>query len=230
MQSLLKKYSAVFISLLVFGILGLCYAFIPSFKSVTQELWSALLAGNTKEVQKIISGFGFWGALILVLIIVLQMFLIVVPSWLPMVVAALAYGFIEAVAISVSGVFIASSLGYVLGLQIGHHNIKRISGKKNYKKLSFWVKEYGFLSVLLFRISPFLSNDAISFIAGGMKMNFLKFIGATLAGIIPLSVAIAYFSSSINQLKESLYYIGGAGILLYGIFIWLDYRKRKSKA
>ncbi|PSJ15995.1 VTT domain-containing protein [Nitrosomonas supralitoralis] len=44
------------------------------------------------------------------------------------------------------------------------------------KKTDHWVSCYGFWAVVLFRISPFLSNDAISFIAGALNMNYRKLL------------------------------------------------------
>jgi len=84
------------------------------------------------------------------------------------------------------------------------------------------------LSIVLFRVSPFLSNDAISVLAGGLKMNYIKFITATMIGIVPLATAIAFFASDIETLKTGLYWIGGAGIVFYGIFVFIDHKKRKG--
>lgn len=58
-------------------------------------------------------------------------------------------------------------------------------------------------------------------------MKYRKFILATLAGIIPLAFAIAYFGEDTDTLKNGLYWIGGAGILIYGIYVYIDHRKNK---
>jgi len=59
-------------------------------------------------------------------------------------------------------------------------------------------------------------------------MNYLKFIAATMIGIVPLATAIAFFANDIETLKTGLYWIGGAGIVIYLIFILIDHKKRNK--
>jgi len=82
--------------------------------------------------------------------------------------------------------------------------------------------------VVLFRISLFFSNDAISFIAGIFRMRYRKFMMATYAGMVPLSFAVAYFSQDIDRLENGLYWIGGVGAVLYGLYIYMDQKKREK--
>ncbi|RXJ88865.1 hypothetical protein CRV01_09590 [Arcobacter sp. CECT 8983] len=230
-MSINKKYIKYFpiITSFVFIILILILYFInDSFKNNINELWEVFSSGNKEEITNHIKSYGIWGAIILILIMIFQLFLVVFPSWLPMIIAALVYGFIPSVIISLIGVFLASTLAYVIGNTISENTLKKYISKKSFDKLDFWINNYGFFSVIIFRVSPFLSNDGVSLIAGALSMNYLKFILATIIGITPLAVAIAFFSSNINELKEGLSYISGIGILIYTIFIYFDYKKRKN--
>ena len=61
-------------------------------------------------------------------------------------------------------------------------------------------------------------------------MKFWHFLVGTLAGITPLTLAIALFSDNSDDLKNGLVWLGGGGILLYGVYVWLDRRaERKEK-
>lgn len=141
----------------------------------------------------------------------------------------MAYGFWLGVLISLIGVTVASSIGYFIGVKIKGAVLKKLIGEKNLDKMEFWISNYAFGSVVLFRISPFLSNDAISFLAGMFEMGYKKFLTATLAGMIPLSLAVGYFSEDTEKLKDGLYWIGGAGLVAYAIYIYIDQKKRKQK-
>lgn len=222
------KYSSFIITSILILTLLLLYFYNDDFQSNLNIFINALIDGNKDKVSEVVKGFGWYGILALIVLMVLQMFLIIFPSWLPMIVASLAYGFLPGIIISSIGVFLASTLGYAIGRSISDNALKKFISDKTFKKLDFWVSNYGFISVALFRISPFLSNDGISVIAGGVKMQYFKFITATMTGIIPLAIAISYFSSNTQQLKIGLYIIGGIGIVLYGIFIYFDYKKRKK--
>jgi uncharacterized membrane protein YdjX (TVP38/TMEM64 family) len=97
------------------------------------------------------------------------------------------------------------------------------------KQMDFWINSYSFGTVVLFRISPFLSNDGISFVAGMVEMGYKKYMSATFLGIVPLTLAVGYFSENIETLKNGLYWVGGGGLVAYAIYIYFDYKKRKKK-
>ncbi|TQD39048.1 TVP38/TMEM64 family protein [Haloflavibacter putidus] len=225
----IAKYSSLFFTIGLLLILTILYFVLPEFQSSVKELWDALLTGEQERISEVVKGFGAWGVVALILLMVFQMFLVIFPSWLPMIIAALVYGFFPSILISSAGVFLASTIGYSIGHGISESALERFIKEKTFKKLKFWVSNYGFWSVVLFRVSPFLSNDAISILAGGLQMRYLKFITATMLGIIPLATGVAYFAHDIDQLKSGLYWIGGAGILIYAAFVYIDYRKRKKK-
>ena len=187
-------------------------------------LWN----GSHENTQEYFEDFGVWGPLAIIAFIVLQMFLIFFPSWLPVIIAVRAYGFWWGILIALAGVIIASTIGYFIGKSIKSAILKKIFGEEKMEKMDFWISNYAYGSVVLFRISPFLSNDAISFIAGMLQMKFKKFMMATLTGMIPLSIAIGIFSNDISTLKEGLYWIGGVGFVAYAIYIYIDYKKRRK--
>jgi len=224
----IAKYSSLYFTLALIISLVILYFTYPAFQDAINELWKVLKSGDQDKISSTIQGFGAWGVVAIILIIILQMFLVVFPSWLPMIAAALVYGTFSSILISSTGVFLASTIGYSLGLGVSENALHKFISDKTFDKLNYWVSHYGFWSIFLFRVSPFLSNDAISVLAGGLKMNYIKFITATMIGIVPLATAIAFFASDIETLKTGLYWIGGAGILFYGIFVFIDHRKRKG--
>ncbi|MDT0295022.1 TVP38/TMEM64 family protein [Mesonia ostreae] len=227
-QKLIKN-SSLIITAAIFAVLILLYFFYPNFQQGFNEFWEVLMTGNEEKIANEIKSYGAYGIAIIILFIILQMFLIIFPSWLPMIVAALVYGIWPSILISSTGVFLASTLGYFIGIQLNENALQKFISEKIYKKLEYWVSNYGFWSVVLFRISPFLSNDAISIIAGGLQMKYVKFISATMLGIIPLATAIAFFAQDINTLKTGMYWIGGAGVLFYVAFVIIDHKKRKKQ-
>jgi len=121
----------------------------------------------------------------------------------------MAYGFWWGSLISLTGVVLASYIGYFIGEKLKGVFLTKVFGEDNLKKMDFWIGNYGFGSVILFRISPFLSNDSISFIAGMLGMDLKKFIYATLCGMVPLTLAIAYFSENPSKLKGGHLYFPG---------------------
>lgn len=224
-----SKYFSFYLSgFIIAGLVG-AYFGIEAFREFVDETWQVLMSEDTERTREYFEQFGIWGPVAIVVFVILQMFLIVFPSWLPIIVAVMAYGFWAGVAISLIGVALASTIGYYIGLKLKGAVLEKIFGEEKIEKMDFWIHNYAFGSVILFRISPFLSNDAISFIGGMFEMGYKKFMLATMAGMIPLALAVGYFSEDFSRLEDGLYWIGGAGILAYGIYIFIDYKKRREK-
>ena len=108
--------------------------------------------------------------------------------------------------------------------------MKKIIGKKSEKKVASFLDDYGFWAVIITRLNPFLSNDAISFVGGVLSMGYWRFMGATLAGILPLTIFIAVFGKNIDNLKMGLLWGSLVSLLCFIAYIWYDKKKKpKSK-
>ena len=144
-----------------------------------------------------------------------------------MVVSVLAYGPYWGTLISVAAVAVASSIGYLIGRYLGEIAIARLIGDQKEKQLKFYVEKYGVWAVVITRLAPFLSNDAISFVGGILQMGYWRFIGATLAGIFPLAALIGYFGENNDRLKTGLIWVSALSLILFVGYIIYD-SKRKS--
>lgn len=226
-SSTTKSKLPLYISIaLVFGIVT-SYFLIPEVKEFLDEAWSVLTSDDEERVQKWVSGFGWLGPIVLVLAMIAQMFLLVVPSILLMVVSVLAYGPIWGSVIIIASVYAASTVGYFIGSYFGDTIVKRIIGKKSEKKVASFLDDYGFWAVIVTRLNPFLSNDAISFVGGLLRMGYWKFMGATLVGIAPLTAFIAIFGKSIDELKMGLLWGSVFSLLAFGAYVWWDKKHKK---
>lgn len=203
------------------------YFVLPSYRAFVDEGWELLRSGDDQRIAGWFAGFGLWGPILILGLMLLQMVIFFLPSWLPMVVAVLAYGEFFGAALSIGGVAAISSLAYLLGEVLSDKTLHRITSESTRERLGVFVERYGVGAVALFRLSPFLSNDAISFVAGIVRMGYWRFLLATLLGITPLAVAIAWFARDIDTLRSGLLWIGGGGLVLYAAFIAVDHWRRE---
>ena len=93
-----------------------------------------------------------------------------------------------------------------------------------------FIDDYGFWAVIVTRINPFLSNDAISFVGGLLQMGYWKFIGATMVGIAPLTIFIAVLGKSTDRLQTGLLWGSLISLVAFGIYVWWDKRKKSDTA
>jgi len=227
--SVSKSKAPLYISLALVASIVACYFLIPSVQEFLDKAWAVLTSGDEKRITQWVDGFGWFGPVVLILAMIIQMFLIVIPSVALMVVSIIAYGPIWGSLIVFAAVFSASTIGYIIGRYFGPVIVERLIGEKNEQKIADFIDDYGFWAVIVTRVNPFLSNDAISFVGGILKMTYWKFIGATLVGIAPLTIFIAILGRSTDQLKSGLLWGSLVSLVLFGAYVFWDKNKRKNK-
>lgn len=217
----------LFLSIALVTALVLAYFTIPSFEAFLNEAWEVLLSDNESKIRNWVDQYGWWGPVIIIVAMTVQMFLLVIPTILLMIVSVLAFGPVWGSLISYIAVFTATSVGYTVGNYFGAGTVTGLLGEKTFKKIETFLKEYGFWAIAITRINPFLSNDAISFVAGILKMNYSKYITATLLGITPLIGFIALTGSNTDSLKDGLLWGSTVSLVLFIAYVIWDKKRKK---
>jgi len=194
----------------------------PAWHDLVVETWEVLVSGDQARIRELVEGAGWCGPLLIVILMTLQMFLIIAPSWLLMVVAVVAYGPLLGSLISLVSVLVAAVVGYGLGRLVGERALGSLIGRNAEQRVTEEVERYGVWAVLIARVNPLLSNDAISFVAGVLRMGFRKFVLATLAGIAPLVALIAIFGREAGSMKSGLLVISLISLVGLGAKVLFD--------
>lgn len=222
-----SKWPLIITGLIIAALVG-SYFIFPGFQQEVDNSWQVLTSGDQQRISEWVSQFGFWGPFFIVLAMVAQMFLLVINVVALMLVAIIAYGSFWGSVISVVAVLVASTIGYWIGRSVGQVGVSKLIGQKSERKVSGFMNEYGSWAIIIARISPFLSNDAVSFVAGLAKMGYLKFIGATLAGIVPLTILLAWLGENNERLKTGLIWVSAVSLALFiGYVVYDKYFKKK---
>lgn len=219
----------LYLSIAGFGGVILAYFFVPQVQAFFDEAWSVLTSNDEQRIQTWVNDFGWFGPILLILAMIVQMFLLVIPTVLLMVVSILAYGPIWGSLIILISVYAASSVGYIIGKYFGDRVVTRLIGEKSAKKIENFLKDYGIWAIIVTRINPFLSNDAISFVGGLLRMGYWKFIAASLSGITPLTIFIAVMGKSTDSLKTGLLWGSSVCLVIFILYIWWDKQRKRSK-
>lgn len=218
----------LYFSIGVVVILIALYFFVPDVQEFFKEAWEVLTSDDEKRIKEWVEGFGWLGPIVLIFAMIAQLFLLVIPSVLLMIVTILAYGPIWGSLIILVAIFSASTVGFIIGKYLGETFVLQLLGKETEEKIESFIEKYGFWAVVVTRLNPFLSNDAISFVAGMLTMKYWKFIGATLIGIAPLTAFIAYLGKSTDSLKTGLLWGSVVSLILFGGYIYWDKKINKD--
>lgn len=221
-----QSHLPLYISVGIILAIVIIYFFVPEVQRFLNEAYSVLTSQDEERISSWVGQLGFWGPFSIVLGMIVQMFLIIIPSPLLMLVAILAYGKIWGTLLAIFAVLVASSVGYAIGDLLGEVSVEKMIGTRKKQKLESFVERFGAWAVVLFRLIPFLSNDAISFVGGLLGMQYWKFITATLFGIAPLAILMAYFGAHNDQLKNGMIWLAGIGLVCFiGYLLYKKYRK-----
>jgi uncharacterized membrane protein YdjX (TVP38/TMEM64 family) len=227
--SVKKSKAPLYISITILVVILAAYFFIPEVKEFIQEAWAALSSGDEERIEQWVSQFGYIGPLVIILAMVLQMFLLIIPTIALMVVSILAYGPWWGSLIVFAAVYAASTIGYLIGAYLGPVIVEKLIGAKTEKKIGQFIEDYGFWAIFITRLNPMLSNDAISFVAGLLRMGYWRFIAATLTGIAPLTIFIAIMGQSNDTLLQGLLWGSIVSLILFIGYVWWDKKGRKQK-
>jgi len=218
----LKKHWPQFFSFLILLGLATLYFISEPFEELVFGLFKALKDLDQAALRELILSYGYWGPLIIILSMLLQLFALPLPSFLVMLISVLVYGPIWGVLLAILAIFLVSSLGYFLGKALSESWMKAIISEKAEEKLESILNRYGFWAVFIFRLNPLLSNDAISLVAGLLKFSYRKFILASLAGTFPLLLLIAFFEERAEEFESSLIWISLFMLGFVALYFYFD--------
>ena len=192
----------------------------------TRQGYDVIAAGDLAGIREWIRSAGYWGPVTLIALMSLQMFLLVVPSWLLMIAAVLVYGPWAGGALAVLAIVIAAAVGYAIGRIAGQPTIDALLGDQTQAWVHRQTDRYGLWAVVITRLNPLLSNDAISILAGAVRLRFSQFMLATLAGIVPLAIATAVLGAQAKDAKTMLVAMSGlVAASLVGRIAWRRYTR-----
>lgn len=206
-------------------IFAACYFFVPAFQQEIDTAFDVLTGEDDERIQQWVSHFGIMGPIVIILGMVVQMFLFVIPNVLLMMIAIVSYGPFWGGVISFVGVFAASSFGYYIGRNLSRVTVNKFVSVDNQHKISAFIQDYGVGAIMITRMSSF-SNDALSFVAGMLKMDYRKYILSTLIGITPLIILLAVFGKN-EKIEWALIWIAAVSLVMLIVYIVLDKRRKK---
>ena len=215
------------ISLGLLGIAGLLYLAVPEFRQGVQEAYTILTSEDQERTREWVSQFGLWGPVVVLITFVLQMFLFIIPNILLILICILSYGPVWGGLLAWVGIFLASTVGYFIGSRLSPVIVDKLVSAKTQEKLQDFIRNYGMKAIFVMRISS-LSNDGLSMVAGLLKMQYRRFITATLLGITPLIAILAIFGHN-GKVEKGLIWVGGFLLTCLVVYIIIDKRRSKRK-
>ncbi|SEI72672.1 Uncharacterized membrane protein YdjX, TVP38/TMEM64 family, SNARE-associated domain [Deinococcus reticulitermitis] len=214
---------------LIFGGVGaalLGSLLVPEVRVFLGEAYAALTAKDPQVTHAFVRSLGWAGPLALVAGFVLQAVLPVIPAIVMIAVTARAYGPLEAFFIVYTGTMLGATAGYWLGRTVGNSLVRLLIGESARQKAYAFAQQHGAQGVLIFRLMPVLSADAMNLVAGAARMPFRPFLLATLVGALPVTVLVVWLSDDNTRMLWGLGILSAVVALVAGARWWMGQRRR----
>ncbi len=220
----IKKLPALLSVILLSGLVAAYFVF-PSYSAWVNEAFEVLTSQDAARIRLWVARFGAWGPIAIVVVMVLQMFLLVVPNILLILITVLSYGPLWGSLLALFANFVSSSVGYFIGRRLSHVVVDRLVSSATQERLREFLRDYGMKAVVALRLST-LSNDGLCVVAGLLNMKYWRFITASMIGITPLITVFAIFGHN-GRLERGLIVVGVALIVALIAYVVVDRRRQK---
>ena len=222
---LLRKKSGVillFVMLIGLGFGGIYHRQIWGY---FLELTAAFQ--NIETAREYIASYGALAPVVSAILMVFQSVVAPLPAFLITFANGLLFGVWWGAALSWSSAMLGAALCFFIARVLGRPIVVKLLSESAVNASDRFFQRYGKHAVLIARLVPVISFDAISYGAGLTSMRFLWFVVATGVGQLPATLLYSYLGDRVTGSIKILFW--GFGIVIASsITIGLIKRRRKE--
>ena len=194
--------------LLVAAILLIIYLSVPSVNAFITNAAAVLGSANVDAVIEYIRSFGAYAMAFSFCLMVFSSLIAPLPAFMITLSNAAIFGWWQGALLSWSSAMVGSGLCFFIARGLGRDVVERFAGKGALASVEGYFEKYGTKTILVCRLLPFVSFDAVSYFAGLTPMKFLPFFLATGIGQTPATIVYSYVGGMLT---------GGARIMMTGL-------------
>ena len=174
---------------------------------------------NMERFRALLDSFGIAGALILIAIQIAQVLSGVIPALPIQLAAGLTYGPFGGLAICMTGIFIGSTIVFLLVKRFGRPLIDRVFSKERQSKLAF-LDNTDRLGTVVF--IPALPKDVFTYLAALTPLTFRRFICISMVARIPMIFCDTFASGALiegNYKSAVMMFVVAAILGIFGMLL-----------
>ena len=218
-----KKFPTRWVVVGVIALLFLIYFTVPSVKSTIDKFIGSLLSGDVEKVKTLIRSYGPYAIGVSFFLMILSSVLAPLPAFLITFSNAAIFGWWQGAIISWSSAMVGSVLCFFIARALGRDKVEKLAGQGSLASVEEYFEKYGSRTILVCRLLPFVSFDAVSYFAGLTPIKFIPFVIATGLGQLPATLVYSYVG---GMLTGGVKYFVTALLLVFAIFAAIPIIKR----
>lgn len=162
-----------------------------------------------------IEGFGVWGPLVLIAMIVVQTVLSISPVSLLAVVGAYVFGFWQGVLYAFIGLAIGSALCMILGRRFGRPLIDRLIDPKSMATFDRFTEKRGPIFFFIIFVMPWVPDDLACYAIGLSRLSLMVMIPLAAVGRMPSVIVQCWLAAYATELPTGVIIgVVAGGVLL----------------
>jgi len=230
-----KKTLTKLYILAVLAILCLVYFLVPSVNAYVNQVASVLGSANVDAVVAFIRSYGAYAMVFSFALMVFQSVLAPLPAFLITFANAAIFGWWQGAILSWTSSMAGAALCFYLARALGRDTVEKYAGKGALASVEGYFEKYGSRTILICRLLPFVSFDAISYFAGLTPIKFWPFFIATGVGQLPATIIYSYvggmLTGGVKYFVTALLCIFSLGILVMIVRrIYMERQEKKKQA
>ena len=194
--------------LLIIALVLVIYLAIPAVNSAVNQAMAVLGSANLDAVAAYIRSFGAYAMAFSFVLMVFSSLIAPLPAFMITLSNAAIFGWWQGAILSWSSAMAGAALCFFLARGLGRDVIEKLAGRGALAGVEGYFQKYGTKTILVCRLLPFVSFDAVSYFAGLTPIKFLPFFIATGLGQTPATIVYSYVGGMLT---------GGAKALMIGL-------------
>lgn len=212
------KNKSKWIVLSILILLCLSYFFIPAVNSFVGEIARTLGSADVDKVIEYIRGYGPYAMLISFFLMVFQSVAAPIPAFLITFANAAIFGWWQGAILSWTSAMVGALVCFLIARSLGRDTVEKYAGKGAIASVEGYFEKYGSKTILICRLLPFVSFDAVSYFAGLTPIKFVPFLVATGLGQLPATIVYSYVG---GMLTGGVRYFVTALLMIFAISIMI---------
>jgi uncharacterized membrane protein YdjX (TVP38/TMEM64 family) len=168
------------------------YFSIPAVKTYIDRISGVLASADVSRVVEFIRSYGVYAMAISFVLMVFQSIIAPLPAFLITFANAAVFGWWQGALLSWSSAMVGAILCFFIARALGRDTVEKFAGKGALKGVEAYFTKYGSKTILVCRLLPFVSFDAVSYFAGLTSIEFWPFVLATGLGQLPATIVYSY--------------------------------------
>ena len=173
-------------------LLCLLYFAVPSVNAYVNRAAAVLGSANVDAVVDYIRSYGPYAMGISFALMVFSSVVAPLPAFLITFSNAAIFGWWQGAILSWSSAMAGAALCFFIARALGRDTVEKFAGRGALAGVEDYFAKYGSRTILICRLLPFVSFDAVSYFAGLTPVTFLSFFIATGIGQLPATVVYSY--------------------------------------